>query len=186
MLKFKKNTLNQSGFTLIELVTVIGILAVMSLFVFRQFGDASNDSKYGITQTILLKDAPAAIAGVVLRLGSCSKITSTRLIENGLKDKNAWGDQWYVDDDSASGTEDSVTINYIVKTATDAADMAEAIMTIGGPVDDNAGPGEDNDLDGLVDPADDDSQDGAGIVANTDSDDNVVTIVYPCSSNVGA
>lgn len=151
------NKRKAGGFTLIELITVIGILAIMSLFIFQEFGGASDDAKYGVAQTVLLKNFPMAISRVYGRTGTCLNLTAINLQDRGMNPQTPWGEVWTV----AAATEDRVTITYPMNSATNATDMETALRRLGvtsGLFEANA------------------SVTAAG---------NNVAVIYECSANLG-
>ncbi|MBL4865916.1 MAG: hypothetical protein JKY67_06030, partial [Pseudomonadales bacterium] len=144
--------------------------AVMSLFVFRQFGGAQDEAKYGISQTILLKDFPQAISSAMTRYGSCAglsvDVTDTggaELTRLGINSVNPWGEPWDEAGDEGgvqAAEEASLTIEYNMHNDQNAEDMAAAISRLGA---------------------------GAGtvIAATVEVNSQYVRVEYPCSIGVG-
>lgn len=62
----------QFGFTMAELIIVIAILAVLIVYLVRNFGVRSDDAKLAMVANILTKDVPAALQAFVLENSGCS------------------------------------------------------------------------------------------------------------------
>ena len=59
------------GFTMAELIIVIAILAVLIVYLVRNFGVRSDDAKIAMVANILSKDVPAAFQAFVLENNGC-------------------------------------------------------------------------------------------------------------------
>ncbi len=61
----------QQGFTMAELIIVIAILAVLIVYLVRNFGVRSDDAKIAMVGNILSKDVPAAFQAFILENNGC-------------------------------------------------------------------------------------------------------------------
>jgi prepilin-type N-terminal cleavage/methylation domain-containing protein len=59
----------QQGFTLVELVTVITIMAIIAAYITVKLGSTSDDAKLNMAKTVLTRDIPQAIINVRSRNG---------------------------------------------------------------------------------------------------------------------
>lgn len=59
------------GFTMAELIIVIAILAVLIVYLVRNFGVRSDDAKIAMVGNILTKDVPAAFQAFILENNGC-------------------------------------------------------------------------------------------------------------------
>ena len=59
------------GFTMAELIIVIAILAVLIVYLVRNFGVRSDDAKIAMVGNILSKDVPAAFQSFILENNGC-------------------------------------------------------------------------------------------------------------------
>lgn len=106
-----------TGFTLIELITVISIIAMMAAFIAMKLGGSNDDTKVALSRTILLKDVPQAILTYMARHGgSCFALANTtnhpvgasvvgaaagtttvaeELVESGMNAMTPWEELWY-------------------------------------------------------------------------------------------
>jgi len=88
----------QGGFTLVELVVVLAILAliigVMSSGIFQ----SQEDSKTQAARTQLLKDFPSAITRLVTMANACNNtvLTAARLTTRGVPNTTVWGGTWTI------------------------------------------------------------------------------------------
>lgn len=77
--QLKKN----QGFTMAELIIVIAILAVLIVYLVRNFGVRSDDAKVAMVSNILSKDVPAAFQAFILENNGClnpdAAVNSTNL-----------------------------------------------------------------------------------------------------------
>lgn len=119
----------QKGFTLLEIVIAIAIVAMLAAYILPGLIQNKEDAKYSTALTQLEKDFPSAITRQVSRTNTCSStsITKPLLIERGLPTKTVWNTDWSV----AGVTSNTVTINYTIDSADDntAADMATALSS---------------------------------------------------------
>nr|WP_193069061.1 type II secretion system protein [Pseudomonas fluorescens] len=119
----------QKGFTLLEIVIAIAIVAMLAAFILPGLLQNKEDAKYSTALTQLEKDFPSAITRQVSRTNTCSStsITKALLLERGLPAKTVWNTDWSV----AGVTSNTVTINYTLDSTDDktAADMATALSS---------------------------------------------------------
>ncbi|WP_116826555.1 MULTISPECIES: type II secretion system protein [Pseudomonas syringae group] len=119
----------QKGFTLLEIVIAIAIVAMLAAFILPGLLQNKEDAKYSTALTQLEKDFPSAITRQVSRTNTCSStsITKALLLERGLPTKTVWNTDWSV----AGVTSNTVTINYTLDSTDDktAADMAQALSS---------------------------------------------------------
>lgn len=59
------------GFTMAELIIVIAILAVLIVYLVRNFGVRSDDAKIAMVTSILTKDVPSAFQAFILENNGC-------------------------------------------------------------------------------------------------------------------
>ena len=64
---FNKNT----GFTMVELIIVVGILAVLIVYLVSDFGLKGDDAKSAVVRNILSKDIPAALSTFAYQNNGC-------------------------------------------------------------------------------------------------------------------
>lgn len=94
---FNSTRLNQfkkgQGFTMAELIIVIAILAVLIVYLVRNFGVRSDDAKIAMVGNILTKDVPAAFQAFILENNGCiNPGTNNANFENFLNDAGEDGD----------------------------------------------------------------------------------------------
>lgn len=142
-----------TGFTLIELITVISIIAMMAAFIAMKLGGSNDDTKVALSRTILMKDVPQAILTYMARHGgSCSSFAAAapnarpagpsddgdaavttvaeELVESGMNLQTPWEELWYASYDQ---TARMVTVYYPVfgSSAEDRA-IADLAMSLDG------------------------------------------------------
>lgn len=100
-----------AGFTLVELVTVVTIMAIIAAYITVRLGGTTDDAKLGIARTVLLKDIPEAILGYQSRhgmtCGTLADITTNAtelsttdgsiantFVDFGANAETPWGDGW--------------------------------------------------------------------------------------------
>ncbi len=90
------NKKNMSGFTLVELITVIGLLAVMVIYITSEFAQSQDAAKVSLSRSFLLKSFPAAISSHLLSNGGCNfSATDTTNSGNDLLSRGvAAGTPW--------------------------------------------------------------------------------------------
>lgn len=123
----------QKGFTLLEIVIAIAIVAMLAAAILPGLIQNKEDAKYSTALTQLEKDFPSAITRQVSRTNTCSATTITKqlLLERGLPKTTVWNTAW-----SVSGvTSNTVTIDYTIdstdsKTAGDMATALEATNNV--------------------------------------------------------
>lgn len=105
-LKGKKK---QGGFTLVELVIVLAILALFILVLSSGLFQSKEDSKVQAVKTQLLKDFPSAITRLVTMSNKCNNTTITydKLVERGVASETVFGGTWSVT--TAGGNTATVT-----------------------------------------------------------------------------
>ena len=75
----------QSGFTLVELITVVALIALMSVYISVQISRSTDDAKVGLAVTFMLSTMPAAIASYKARnLGQCTGIGDVAILPDNV------------------------------------------------------------------------------------------------------
>lgn len=116
------------GFTLVELIAVVGIISMIAIYITIEINQSSDDAKIGIATAFLVSNVPNALSSYRARhLGSCREIKGNvndaenlpdvnvededsnikrRLMKRGLADTTPWDDFWTVafDDDARTVT----------------------------------------------------------------------------------
>lgn len=141
-----KTKSKQSGFTLIELITVVSLVSLLVLYITVELGQSNDDAKVAMSTTILLGNIPQAIGSYKARhLGSCAALDDTfdgdyageddgdtaasdakqHLVSRGLHYTTPWGEFWDAEYDN---TERTITITYPTTGSDDAEKAAEDIF----------------------------------------------------------
>lgn len=107
MMKAKKG---QKGFTLVELVIVLAILALIIAVMSSGLFQSREDSKVQAAKTQLLKDFPSAITRLVTMSNKCNNTTITyaKMVERGAPKETVFGRAWTV----ATSGGNTVTVTY--------------------------------------------------------------------------
>ncbi|MCK1788708.1 prepilin-type N-terminal cleavage/methylation domain-containing protein [Pseudomonas violetae] len=110
----------QKGFTLLEIVIAIAIVAMLAAFILPGLLQNKEDAKFSAALTQLQKDFPSAITRQVSRTNQCSTavVTKSLLEARGLPSFTVWNTGWTVSNVSTN----QVTINYTI----DSTDQATA------------------------------------------------------------
>lgn len=98
----------QAGFTLLEIVVAIAIVAMLAAFILPGLLQNREDAKYSTALTQLQKDFPSAITRQVGRTNTCTGITKPLLETRGLPVNTVWNLPWTL----VSATTNIVTITY--------------------------------------------------------------------------
>jgi len=88
----------QGGFTLVELVVVLAILALIIMVMSGGLFQSKEDAKVQAAKTQLLKDFPSGITRLVTMSNKCNNttITKDKLIERGAPAETVFGSAWTV------------------------------------------------------------------------------------------
>lgn len=88
----------QGGFTLVELVVVLAILALIIGVMSSGLFQSKEDAKVQAAKTQLLKDFPSGITRLVTMANKCNNTTITydKLVERGAPAETVFGGTWSV------------------------------------------------------------------------------------------
>ncbi len=115
----------QAGFTLVELITVVSLVALLVVYITVELGQSNDDAKVAMTTAFILGSIPKAASSYKARnFGSCALIDDAteytasgatypaaagagtenpvataakkNLVERGLYQKTPWDDYWSV------------------------------------------------------------------------------------------
>lgn len=105
-----KMSKSQRGFTLVELVIVLGVLALLLMVLSTGLFQSKEDAKVQSAQTQLLKDFPSAITRIVTMTNKCdnTSLTVQKLVDRGVNPNTVFGTPWTI---STSGG-NTVTVTY--------------------------------------------------------------------------
>ncbi len=86
----------QLGFTLLEVVIAIAIVAMLAAFILPGLLQNREDAKLSTALTQLQKDFPSAITRQVARTQSCTatNLSKANLISRGLPQQTVWNTEW--------------------------------------------------------------------------------------------
>lgn len=115
----------QGGFTLLEIVIALAVLAVILGVLASGLFQSQEDAKLQAARTQIMKDFPSAIMRVVSISNSCTKVDKARLIARGLPDKTVWGTEWTV----GGATSSAITITYPTE-AKDTVSLSDLVAGI--------------------------------------------------------
>ncbi len=86
----------QKGFTLIELVIVMLVIAALTLISVFGYKIYTENAKYTGAKDFFITKAPAAMATHVLRKDTLTGITKAKIVSYGLPGTTAWEDTWTI------------------------------------------------------------------------------------------
>ena len=160
----------QTGFTLVELIVVVGLISMIAIYITIEINQSSDDAKVGIVTAFLVSNVPNAIASYRARnLGTCKDLDAApttgdsslsglsgdeavkaHLVLRGLSPNTPWGEEWSAKYNTADGGGEAltVTITYPIGGA-NSDDMKSSIVANiqdQGKVMDVDGDGSDNDI----------------------------------------
>jgi prepilin-type N-terminal cleavage/methylation domain-containing protein len=96
MNKMNSKTLKQKGFTLLEVVIAIAIVALLAAFILPGLLQNREDAKLSTALTQLQKDFPSAITRQVARTQTCTatNMSKVNLMARGLPENTVWNTAW--------------------------------------------------------------------------------------------
>lgn len=105
----KKGARKQKGFTLVELIIVMAVIAILMFVLMPGLFQSKEDAKIQGVKTQLLKDFPGGITRLVTMTNKCTKTTITydKLVERGMQPETVFGQKWTVT--TAGGNTATVT-----------------------------------------------------------------------------
>ena len=124
----------QKGFTLVELITVVAIIALLVVYITVEIGTTNDDAKVGISNTFFLGNVPAAIGAYKSRhANTCNSLNgltaaqvTQQLIARGLISMTPWQDNWTAAYDGALRR---LIITFPTTASDNAADAANDIVS---------------------------------------------------------
>lgn len=124
-----KKPRSQRGFTLIELVIVLAILALIIAVMSSGLFQSKEDAKVQAVKTQLLKDFPNGITQLVTMGNSCDNtvVTYARMVTRGVPAKTVFGSTWSIT--TSGGNIATVTYPLDLSDATLATDLVTAMST---------------------------------------------------------
>ena len=116
----------QTGFTLLEIVIAIAIVAMLAAMILPGLLRNRDDAQYSTALTLLQKEFPSAITRQLSRTNACNATTMTKdnFILRGLRDKTVWGTDW-----TSAFAGNLVTITYPLTGANDVSQTGNDLVT---------------------------------------------------------
>ncbi|MPQ69297.1 type II secretion system protein [Pseudomonas sp. MWU12-2323] len=120
---------SQQGFTLVELVVVLSILAVIIAVMSSGLFQSKEDAKVQAVKTQLLKDFPNGITQLVTMGNTCDNTTVTyaRMVTRGVPALTVFGSVWSIT--TSGGNTATVTYPLDLSDTTLATDLQTAMST---------------------------------------------------------
>ncbi|MEZ5504720.1 MAG: prepilin-type N-terminal cleavage/methylation domain-containing protein [Gammaproteobacteria bacterium] len=131
---FYRQAKREEGFTLVELITVVAIIALLVVYITVEIGTTNDDAKVGIANTFFLGNVPAALGSYKSRhANSCAAWASADpedvaedLQARGLISTTPWQDDWTAAYDA---TERRLIITFPTTSSDDASAAANDIAS---------------------------------------------------------
>lgn len=122
----KHSMKKQNGFTLLEIMIAIAIVALLAATVLPSYFQNQNDAKYSTALTQLQETFPGAITRQLSRTTVCNatNMSTANIQSRGISDKTVWGETW-----SSSFTTGRVTVTYPVGASDDPAEVGADLVT---------------------------------------------------------
>lgn len=116
----------QKGFTLLEIVIAIAIVALLAAAILPGLLRNRDDAQYSTALTLLQKEFPSAITRQLSRTNACNAttMTKTKFEERGLRPTTVWGANW-----TTSYAGNLVTIVYPLTGANDTSTTGDDMVT---------------------------------------------------------
>lgn len=117
----------QGGFTLVELIIVLAILAIIVAIFSSGLFQTKEDAKVQAAKTQLLKDFPSGITRLVTMSNKCNNtsITYDKLVERGAPSETVFGGTWSVT--TSGGNTATVTYPLDLQDTNLATDLKNAL-----------------------------------------------------------
>ena len=127
-MKMKNARSRQKGFTLLEVVIAIAIVALLAAVILPGLLKNRDDAQYSAALTQLQKDFPSAITRQLARTNQCSATTMTtaNLITRGLPQNTVWGVAWTA---AYNAGTNRVTITYPLTNSDNPATVGADLVT---------------------------------------------------------
>lgn len=121
-----RNMKMQQGFTLLEIMIAIAIVALLAAVVLPSYFQNQNDAKYSTVLTQLQETFPSAITRQLSRTTVCNatNMSTANLQSRGISSQTVWGETW-----SSAFTTGRVTITYPVGASDDPAQVGADLVT---------------------------------------------------------
>jgi prepilin-type N-terminal cleavage/methylation domain-containing protein len=117
----------QQGFTLLELVIVLSIIAIFIAILYAGLSQSKEDSKVQAVKTVVLKDFPTSITQLVTMANKCNNTTVTydKMVARGAPAETVFGQAWTVT--TTGGNTVTVTYPLDLQDTDLATDLVDAL-----------------------------------------------------------
>jgi len=122
----KKMMKSQKGFTLLELMIAIAIVALLAATVLPSYFQNQNDAKYSTALTQLQEAFPSAITRQLSRTTVCNatNMSTANIRARGISSTTVWGETW-----SSAFSTGRVTVTYPVGASDNPAEVGADLVT---------------------------------------------------------
>ncbi len=127
-MKMKNARRRQNGFTLLEVVIAIAIVALLAAVILPGLLKNRDDAQYSAALTQLQKDFPSAMTRQLARTNQCTAgtMTTANLRTRGLPQNTVWGVAWTA---AYNAGTNRVAITYPLTNSDDPATVGADLVT---------------------------------------------------------